>query len=278
MEGRGPCVIDMRGIPEEAERELIEMYLHGWPSFLLFLRANGIRLSERPLEIAGLEPYVTGSHSLPGYWVDERRRATLPGLYAAGDCAGGMSLKHAGGALAEGAIAAEAAVEEVQGVRRPRKRHLRTEARRLLSRALTPLERKEGVSPQEFLGRLQLVLEEYGGGRSMGYRLSEGMLLEARRRLEALSEQAEFVKADDFHQLLRAAEALDLLEVARVMVEHLLYRKETRWPGFQTRVDFPHRNDFSWLCFVNSKRGEDGTVEVFTRPYEQLVGGDRYRP
>lgn len=271
-------MIDMLGISEEAERELEEMYLHGWPSFLLFLRANGIKLSEQPLEIAGLEPYITGSHSLAGYWVDERRRTTLPGLFAAGDCAGGMSLKHAGGALAEGEIAGQSAAEEAREVKRPPKRALRAEARRLLSRAMAPLGREEGVSPQEFLGRLQLVLEEYAGGRSMGYRLSEGMLLEARRRLEGLSQQTCYLRAQDPHQLLRANEALDLLEVGRVMVEHLLHRKETRWPGFQTRVDFPHRDDFSWLCFVNSKRGEEGSIEVFTRPYQQLVGGDRYRP
>ncbi|HIE54797.1 MAG TPA: FAD-binding protein, partial [Chromatiaceae bacterium] len=142
MRGRGPCVIDMRGIPEEAERELEEMYLHGRPSFLLFLRANGIKLSEQPLEIAGLEPYITGSHSLAGYWVDERRRTTLPGLFAAGDCAGGMSLKHAGGALAEGEIAGQSAAEEAREVKRPPKRALRAEARRLLSRAMAPLGRE----------------------------------------------------------------------------------------------------------------------------------------
>ncbi|MEK7822213.1 MAG: hypothetical protein AAB260_04140, partial [Planctomycetota bacterium] len=35
-------------------------------------------------------------------------------------------------------------------------------------------------------------------------------------------------------------------------VEHLLYRKETRWPCSQSRLDYPKRDDAHWLKFVNS--------------------------
>ncbi|MEW5899582.1 MAG: adenylylsulfate reductase, partial [Bacillota bacterium] len=67
-------------------------------------------------------------------------------------------------------------------------------------------------------------------------------------------------------------EVIDMLDVAEVLVHHLLYREETRWPGWQNRVDFPERNDEKFKCFVNSRRDpETGKVEVFTRPYEQII-------
>jgi len=44
-------------------------------------------------------------------------------------------------------------------------------------------------------------------------------------------------------------------------------------------VDFPERNDEKFDCFVNSRRDPStGQIQVFTRPYEQIVPGDRYKP
>ena len=59
------------------------------------------------VEIEGTEPYIVGGHTASGYWVDNGRRTTVKGLFAAGDVAGGCPQKYVTGALAEGEIAAE---------------------------------------------------------------------------------------------------------------------------------------------------------------------------
>ncbi|MEE9605989.1 MAG: hypothetical protein V3V70_10530 [Candidatus Scalindua sp.] len=47
-------------------------------------------------------------------------------------------------------------------------------------------------------------------------------------------------------------ELIDRVDVAKVLIEHLIYRKETRWPCYQSRTDFPDRDDTNWLKFINS--------------------------
>jgi len=79
--------------------------------------------------------------------------------------------------------------------------------------------------------------------------------------------------AGDGHGLMRVHDTLDRILLARVLVEHLLARRETRWPCYQTRLDFPLRNDFEYSLFVNST-WKAGAVRVFGRsldpPYEPV--------
>jgi len=54
------------------------------------------------------------------------------------------------------------------------------------------------------------------------------------------------------YNLVEALECIDRIDVARVLVEHLIYRKETRWSCYQTRLDYPEKDNNRWLTFVNS--------------------------
>lgn len=78
------------------------------------------------------------------------------------------------------------------------------------------------------------------------------------------------LKADTSRELLAVQEVIERIEVAEVLVEHLLYRKETRWPGYQSRVDFPDRKK-EWRKFVNSRlRTENNELEIIERKYKSL--------
>lgn len=59
-------------------------------------------------------PYIVGGHTASGYWIDDARRTTLKGLYAAGDVAGGCPQKYVTGALVEGEIAAETILKDLK--------------------------------------------------------------------------------------------------------------------------------------------------------------------
>ncbi|MFN4180805.1 MAG: adenylylsulfate reductase, partial [Armatimonadota bacterium] len=119
------------------------------------------------------------------------------------------------------------------------------------------------------------VMDEYAGGISTFYEMNETMLKIALKRLKELREQTKWLIARTPHELMLAHEVLDRLDVAEVVVNHLLFRKETRWPCFQTRVDYPNRDDENWLVFVNSvKDPRSEEIKVFTRPYVQIVKGE----
>jgi len=122
-------------------------------------------------------------------------------------------------------------------------------------------------------------MDEYAGGVSTFYEMNEERLAAALKHLNKVKPQVEYLLARDWHQLMLAHEVIDRLDVAEVLVHHLMYRKETRWPGFQTRLDYPERDDRHWLKFVNSYRDKkSGQIVMVTRPYEQVVPGDRYLP
>ncbi|MFQ5800572.1 MAG: adenylylsulfate reductase, partial [Candidatus Hydrothermarchaeales archaeon] len=148
-------------------------------------------------------------------------------------------------------------------------------------RTFAPLERYKkighGMTPKEMEERLQKVMDEYAGGIKTFYETDEKRLNIALRHLRSLKEQTRYLIVDDFHELMLTHEVIDRIDVAEVLIHHLLYRKETRWPGFQTKIDYPERDDINWLKFVNSKKDpKTGEIEMIERPYEQLIPGDRY--
>lgn len=266
--GNGPCYLDTRHLSGEQSNNLKEAYLNMCPGMVLFWADHGWEPNERPIEITGSEPYIVGGHAQSGYWVDRQRRTTLPGLYAAGDVAGGAPKKYVTGCFVEGEMAARDAVREIHGTGLADLTDELIKAE--LKRVFAPLDNTgEVFTPGELEERLQKIMDEYAGGISAGYELYEEKLLLAREKLGELKNLLPRLKAVDFHELMQAHEVIDRVDVARVLVEHLLYRKETRWPCYQSRVDYPDRDDDNWFKFVNSVSDEN-TVRIIEREYVKL--------
>lgn len=278
-EGRGPVFLDTTHLSEEEVRELKKSYLNMYPELVLAWAANDFNPAEEPIEIQGTEPYIVGGHTQSGYWIDADRQTTIEGLFAAGDVAGGAPYKFVSGCWAEGAIAAESAVDYIRE-KRGKKEFQEIDSQEIEARVedvFAPLNRSEGVYPHEMEESLQKIMDEYAGGISRYYEMNERELLMAERKLEKLKGQVQYLRAADLHELMNCHEVIDRIDVARVLVKHLQYRKETRWPAYQSYVDYPALNDREWLKFVNS-RYENGEIKIYERPYEQLIPGDRYLP
>ncbi len=278
-EGRGPCFLDTRGLSPERVRALKEAYLSMYPGIVLYWAANDLDPAHEPIEICGTEPYVMGGHCQAGYWIDEQRRTTLPGLYAAGDVSGGAPYKFVSGCWVEGAIAAETAAADIMDVRTMMV-DIGTlgdgiEASR--ARILAPYRRDSQtpgpvVLPQEAEERLQKIMDEYAGGLSSAYQTNKAMLTMAKQKLDALEKQLTYLMARSPHDLMQAHEVIDRLLVAQALVKHMLTREETRWPAFHSRSDFPERNDADWLNFVNTRYNKErGAWHISRRPYTKMV-------
>jgi adenylylsulfate reductase, subunit A len=279
LAGRGPTYADTTQLTQEQAKELKTDYLNERPSYVLFLASRGQDITKEPIEIYGSDPYVVGGHTSSGYWVDVERMTTVPGLFAAGETAGGTPNKFVGGCAAEGRLATRGCVKYMESVSLPEPD--RAQVEREKERVFAPLLRGpefDGVSPLEMEERMQRLMDEYAGGTSQFYRTNEERLDYALKHLRMLRDQTQYLYAQDLHDLMGAHEAIDRLDVAETLVLHLKFRKETRWAGWQTRSDYPEV-DARLDCFVESRRNrETGEVEVFTRPYEQIVPGDRLQP
>ncbi|MEG2172983.1 MAG: adenylyl-sulfate reductase subunit alpha [Desulfovibrionaceae bacterium] len=274
LAGRGPCYCDTTHLSPERAKDMMEDYLNERPSFVLFLASRGQDVTKEPIEIYGSDPYILGGHTGGGYWVDAARMTTVAGLFAAGETAGGNPNKFVGGCCAEGKLAARGALAYMRDVAPCGLDVLATALAAEKQRVFQPLLTKaeEGVRPVEMKERLQRLMDEYAGGVSQYYRTNEERLDYALKHIKILQSQFVYLRAQDVHELMQAHETIDRVDVAEAVVHHLKARKETRWAGWQTRQDYPERDDVHFNCFVESRRDPStGTVETFTRPYEKIV-------
>lgn len=264
---RGPCYLDTTHLNEEEERKLKEDYLNMNPQIVLLWASEGMEPRKKPVEIRGTEPYVVGGHCQAGYWIDTERRTTIPGLYAAGETAGGAPKKYVSGCWAEGAIAALTALKDIDNVSSEEIDENSIEKEK--ARIFNLLNRSNGITPLDVRERLQKIMDEYAGGISFNYMLHENRLLEARQLLKCLHNHTTELMAADNYNLVEALECIDRIDVARTLVEHLIYRKETRWACYQTRLDYPQKDDNRWLKYVNSVFDvETNEIKMKERPLQ----------
>lgn len=272
LAGRGPCYCDTTSMEDETVNAMMEDYLNERPSFVLFLASRGQDVTKEPIEIFGSDPYIVGGHTGGGFWVDEQRMTTVPGLFAAGETAGGNPNKFVGGCCAEGKLAARGALEYINNVPTPEISQEQIELEK--ERSFGPLLRRgqDGVSPLEMKERLQRLMDEYAGGTSQFYRTNEACLDYALKHIKILQDQFKYLVANDLHELMQANETMDRVDISEAVIHHLKARKETRWPGWQTRSDYPQKDDENYFCFIESRKNLlTGEIETFTRPYTKIV-------
>lgn len=267
--GRGPCYLQTRGIGAEKEQDLLRAYLNMAPAQTLKWVEQGGPDSE-DVEIEGTEPYIVGGHTASGFWVSTKRETTLPGLFAAGDVAGGAPQKYVTGAMVEGEIAAVAAAEYAKEavIQETDPKDTRARLAEVEAHYNAP---EEGPRAEEMEEAMQKIMDEYAGGIHTDYRYNEARLAVAKDRIEALEQAAKHLPARDPFELLHIYELKERLTVARALIAHLAARQETRWHIFGENADHPERSaDFD--CYINS-RLEAGEVVTIRRP---LVKGGTY--
>lgn len=278
-EGRGPCYLKTEGISEREEQELLKAYLNMSPAQTLKWIEGGRGPSGENVEIEGTEPYIVGGHTASGYWIAEDRSTTLPGLFAAGDVAGGCPQKYVTGALAEGEIAAEAVIAYIDREHQIKVAEDDATLNSIDKALIKYKEVKSYISEKSTLYKvgeveeaMQKVMDTYAGGITTRYRYNENQLLKAREKINDLVTLSLTLKAKDMYELMKLYELKDRLQVAQVLIEHLRARKETRWHSFAEHTDYPKKDD-KWLKYVNSKK-VNGNIEIILR--DLVKRGEQY--
>ena len=102
-----------------------------------------------------------------------------------------------------------------------------------------------------FMFRLQKIMDEYAGGVTAQFTTSKPMLDRGLELLDFLKEDSDNLGAEDLHELMRCWENVHRMFQAEAHVRTILFREETRWPGYYFRADFPKMDEENWKCFVN---------------------------
>jgi adenylylsulfate reductase subunit A len=283
----------------EIESDAWEDFLDMTMSQALLWASNNIDPAVDPSELTLTEPYLMGSHSSatgawvsgpedlapPGYFWGYNRMTTVPGLFAAGDGVGGSAHKFSSGSYAEGRLAAKGAIAYItDNADRPRVDDEQVQS--IVQELFQPyrvFEENQGAStradvnpnyfdPKQGLLRLQKVMDEYVAGLSAKYITNEPTLQRGLQLLGLFKEDMSQVAARDRHELLRCWELWDRIWCAEAHARHILFRKETRWPGYYYRGDYPKLDDENWKVFVNSRYdAQTGEWALATVPHHSIV-------
>jgi adenylylsulfate reductase subunit A len=297
------------GDEKAAKKKLKELEAEAWEDFLdmtisqaLLWAASNVEPEKKASEIAAAEPYFIGSHSgASGAWVSGPEdlqndatksdyfwgydhMATVKGMFCSGDASGASSHKFSSGSHAEGRIVGKAAIRFiVDNNSLPNIDGGKVEE--LKARMLKPLqifEENSGattdpninpayIRPKMFMFRLQKIMDEYVGGVTAQFTTNKAMLDKAIELLGVLSEDSENLAAEDLHELMRCWENVQRMWQAEAHTRTILFREETRWPGYYRRSDFPGMDEENWLCFANCRwNPSSGEWEMSKRPMHKI--------
>jgi adenylylsulfate reductase subunit A len=210
---------------------------------------------------------------------------TVAGLFTAGDGVGASGHKFSSGSHTEGRIAGKNMVRfclDKKDYKGAFKQDIDQLAEEIYRPVRTYLEHKDKTTaedinphyilPRMFQMRLQKAMDEYCAGTSTFYQTNKVMLEQGLHLLNMLKEDSVHLRAKDLHELLRAWENYHRLRTAEVHLRHILFREETRYPGFYYRADFPNLDEKNWHCFVNSRMDPDtGEWTMMKKPWKPLV-------
>jgi succinate dehydrogenase / fumarate reductase flavoprotein subunit len=248
--------------PEHVRRKLPSMYEQ-------FRELADVDITKGPMEVGPTTHYVMGGIRVEA----ETGATTLPGLYAAGEVAGGMhganrlggnSLSDllvfgartgAGAAEYAGQVAEQPHVDPVQIM----------DAQRELE---APLERTTGEDPYAIQRDLQTTMQRLVGifrvDADLGDALAELANLQSRSESLCVNGGRAFNPGWNLVFELR-----NLLTIAEAVTRSARLRTESR--GAHSRLDFPETDDEQWgkvNCVV--ARAADGTMDVRTEPLPQM--------
>ena len=122
-----------------------------------------------------------------------------------------------------------------------------------------------------FMFRLQKIMDEYAGGVSTQFMTNEALLERALELLAFLREDAAKLAAANLHELMRCWENVHRMWQAEAHVRTMLFREETRWPGYYFRADKPEdgRGELARLRQLQV-RSRAGKWEMLTRPIQHI--------
>lgn len=206
-----------------------------------------------------------------GIRIDKNGRTTVPGLYAAGNgsdmcCAVNFTIpynlmgSHSTGRRA-GIQAAEYAKKSCDHVEADP-----LEIMRLKAEAYAPLHREDGITEAE----LRMKIND--AWKYLDFRTEEN-LTKGYELFKDLEKEAEHLKADDYHELVKCLKIRNVIQIGQATALAARERKESRLLHY--RDDYPLTDNKDWLKWVIVQGvGDDMKVTTEDIPMDKY----KYRP
>ena len=228
-----------------------------------FKNLADIDISQEPMEVFPTIHYVMG-----GIKVDaETCETNVPGLFAAGECSGGLhgANRLGGNSLSDllvfGRRAGEGATEYVKSNGYSTEidsSQIDTEKQRVLE----PLERQDGENPYELQQQVQEAMMEHANLMRNEESLQEGLekILEIKERVPNVKAQGSTLFNPGWHA---SQDIRYLTQISEIILRTALERKERR--GAQWRLDYDGPSDeLGKINFIVTK-GEQGEIDIARR-------------
>jgi len=233
-----------------------------------FKELADIDITKEPMEIGPTTHYIMG-----GVQVDaDTQMSSVPGLYAAGECASGINGANrlGGNSLSDivvfGKRAGEYAAQYVRD--RPARPISEAQVSAFEKTALAPFERGEqGEIPYKIQQDLQAMMQDL-----VGIVRNEVDMLEALRTLDLMKARADrsgVTGHREYHSGWHTALDLrNLLTVSEAITRSAIERKESR--GGHFREDYPAQNTAWRTVNVQVTRAADGGMTVRRIPIPEM--------
>lgn len=246
--------------PEHIKKKLPSMYHQ-------FMQLANLDITTTPMEVGPTTHYVMGGIRVDG----DTQASTVPGLFAAGECAAGINGANrlGGNSLSDlivfgkraGEYAAKFAQENSVGSIDP------AQIEQKAKEALEPFERAGGENPFAIQHDLQEMMQNL-----VGIVRTESEMTEALSGLKELRKRAANAFAPgniDFNPGWHTALDLhNLLTVSEAITHAALERKESR--GGQFREDFPAKDPEFGKLNISLKKGADGEIKIERVPIPEM--------
>lgn len=245
---------------EHIKKKLPSMYQQ-------FKKLADIDITKEPMEVGPTTHYAMG-----GIRVDaDTQMSTVPGLFAAGECAAGLhgANRLGGNSLSDLLVFGKRAGEHAAKFARENRPAVIDEQMipEIMNRSLEPFEQVEGENPYQVQLDLQEMMQDL-----VGIVRKEEELLQALEKLNELKKRSEKVKVIGNREYNAgwhtALDLQNLLTVSEAITRAALERKESR--GAHFRDDYPDKDPKAGKFNIVISKRDDGKMEVKQEPLREI--------
>ena len=262
--GTGPVHLKMYHLDEATISEIeTVLWANERPSRERFHEGRNENYRTHGVEMSISEIGLCSGHSASGVQVDENMQTNIVGLYAAGDMAS-VPHNYMIGAFVSGRVAAEHAIESIEGVDYvdPDEDFLDQERVRIL----TPMNQPDGIPHTQVEYKLRRYVNDYLQPPKAPANMEIGL-----QKFVGYDSVMSELGARDPHELMRCMEIHFIRDCAEMAARASLFRRESRWGLYHYRLDYPARNDDEWLCNTIIQKDSSDAMSIYKQPLQPYI-------